>query len=133
MHSNRVLHVAVLAGLASLSAPAFAGKLDSPATLRARDMLSAHAAAAQRATDDAFAVRYVIVDADGTEHVRFDRTYAGLPVIGGDVVVHSRNGSFRSASQTQAATARGRTPTRSSACRTAGSASARPTPTPASG
>jgi hypothetical protein len=48
-------------------------------------MLSAHAAAAQRATDDAFAVRDVIVDADGTEHVRFDRSFRGLPVIGGDV------------------------------------------------
>jgi len=94
----RVLSVAVLAGLASLAAPAFAGKLDSPATLRARDMLSAHAAAAQRATDDAFAVRDVIVDADGTEHVRFDRSFRGLPVIGGDVVMHSRNGQFKSAS-----------------------------------
>ncbi|MEV6210670.1 M4 family metallopeptidase [Kitasatospora sp. NPDC051914] len=29
-----------------------------------------------------------IVDADGTRHLRFDRTFAGLPVIGGDVVVH---------------------------------------------
>jgi Zn-dependent metalloprotease len=26
-------------------------------------------------------------DADGAEHVRYDRTYAGLPVIGGDLVV----------------------------------------------
>ncbi|MFI5530014.1 M4 family metallopeptidase [Kitasatospora sp. NPDC051853] len=33
-------------------------------------------------------VKDVIVDADGTQHVRFDRTYQGLPVVGGDLVVH---------------------------------------------
>ncbi|MFJ4186574.1 M4 family metallopeptidase [Kitasatospora sp. NPDC089509] len=30
----------------------------------------------------------VVLDADGTSHVRFDRTYQGLPVVGGDLVVH---------------------------------------------
>ncbi|MGW2377510.1 M4 family metallopeptidase [Kitasatospora sp. NPDC001683] len=30
----------------------------------------------------------VVLDADGASHVRFDRTYHGLPVIGGDLVVH---------------------------------------------
>ena len=99
MHSNaRVLHMAVLAGLAVLSAPAIAGKSNPAATLRANDLLATHAAAAQRAPDDAFLARDVIVDADGTEHVRYDRTWRGLPVIGGDVVVHSRNGQFKSAS-----------------------------------
>ena len=29
-----------------------------------------------------------ILDRDGTTHVRFDRTYQGLPVLGGDLVVH---------------------------------------------
>ena len=29
-----------------------------------------------------------IIDADGTTHVRIDRTYRGLPVLGGDLVVH---------------------------------------------
>ncbi|GAA2748402.1 M4 family metallopeptidase [Kitasatospora cinereorecta] len=33
-------------------------------------------------------VKDVIIDRDGTQHVRFDRTYQGLPVIGGDLVVH---------------------------------------------
>ncbi|MFJ6213068.1 M4 family metallopeptidase [Streptomyces sp. NPDC092296] len=33
-------------------------------------------------------VKDVVVDADGTRHLRYDRTYAGLPVIGGDLVVH---------------------------------------------
>ncbi|MER6463886.1 M4 family metallopeptidase [Streptomyces sp. NPDC001228] len=34
----------------------------------------------------------VIEDADGTVHTRYERTYAGLPVIGGDLVVHERAG-----------------------------------------
>ncbi|MEU3206522.1 hypothetical protein ABZ702_22165 [Streptomyces cyaneofuscatus] len=29
-----------------------------------------------------------VVDEDGTRHIRFGRTYYGLPVIGGDLVVH---------------------------------------------
>ncbi|GKQ41636.1 M4 family metallopeptidase [Streptomyces sp. A012304] len=33
-------------------------------------------------------VRDVIKDADGSTHTRYERTYAGLPVLGGDLVVH---------------------------------------------
>ncbi|WP_405613491.1 M4 family metallopeptidase [Streptomyces sp. NBC_00076] len=44
-------------------------------------------------------VRDVVVDADGTQHVRYDRTYHQLPVLGGDFVVHlAPDGSYRSAS-----------------------------------
>ncbi|MET8771520.1 M4 family metallopeptidase [Streptomyces sp. NPDC004658] len=35
----------------------------------------------------------VIRDADGTVHTRYERTYAGLPVIGGDLVVHQGQGT----------------------------------------
>jgi Zn-dependent metalloprotease len=35
----------------------------------------------------------VVQDADGTVHTRYERTYAGLPVIGGDLVVHQRKGA----------------------------------------
>lgn len=46
------------------------------------------------------AVRDVIVDADGTQHVRYDRTYRKLPVLGGDFVVHlAKDGTYRSASR----------------------------------
>ncbi|MGW4237601.1 M4 family metallopeptidase [Streptomyces sp. NPDC004749] len=34
----------------------------------------------------------VVKDADGTVHTRYERTYAGLPVLGGDLVVHARPG-----------------------------------------
>ncbi|MEW2167937.1 M4 family metallopeptidase, partial [Streptomyces sp. NPDC007084] len=38
------------------------------------------------------AVKDVVQDADGTTHTRYERTYGGLPVLGGDLVVHLRNG-----------------------------------------
>ncbi|MFI9172814.1 M4 family metallopeptidase [Streptomyces lincolnensis] len=43
-------------------------------------------------------VRDVVVDKDGTQHVRYDRTYRQLPVLGGDFVVHlAPDGSYRGA------------------------------------
>ncbi|MGC4995162.1 M4 family metallopeptidase [Streptomyces sp. DT195] len=33
--------------------------------------------------------RDVVKDVDGTVHTRYERTYAGLPVLGGDLVVHT--------------------------------------------
>ncbi|MEU9498998.1 M4 family metallopeptidase [Streptomyces sp. NPDC048196] len=41
-------------------------------------------------------VRDVIKDANGTVHTRYDRTYAGLPVLGGDLVVHQAKNGTRS-------------------------------------
>ena len=75
----------------------------NPATLRALALLrtSDGASNAHVSTRDEFLVRDLLVDKDGTEHVRFDRTYAGLPVIGGDFVVHSRNGKLKATSQSQ--------------------------------
>ena len=49
-------------------------------------------------------VKDVVQDADGVQHVRYDRTYAGLPVIGGDLVVHE--GVGRSLSQVEWASQR---------------------------
>ncbi|KPI09622.1 M4 family metallopeptidase [Streptomyces mirabilis] len=34
-------------------------------------------------------VKDVVKDKDGTLHTRYERTYAGLPVLGGDVIVHT--------------------------------------------
>ncbi|MFD5818543.1 M4 family metallopeptidase [Streptomyces sp. NPDC127038] len=34
-------------------------------------------------------VKDVVKDNDGTVHTRYERTYAGLPVLGGDIVVHT--------------------------------------------
>ena len=96
----RLLSVAVVAALA-LPVSAFAAPpAQSPAAQRALGLIDGHGKSVQRADADAFIARDVIVDRDGTEHVRFDRTYRGLPVLGGDVVVHSRNGQYKSASLT---------------------------------
>ncbi|MEU4172527.1 M4 family metallopeptidase [Streptomyces sp. NPDC026665] len=37
-------------------------------------------------------VKDVAQDRDGTTHTRYERTYAGLPVLGGDLVVHLKDG-----------------------------------------
>ncbi|MEC4019723.1 M4 family metallopeptidase [Streptomyces sp. H27-D2] len=45
-------------------------------------------------------VRDVIKNADGTTHTRYERTYGGLPVIGGDLVVHeAKSGAYLGASK----------------------------------
>ncbi len=51
-------------------------------------------------SSDTFVARDVIIDDDGAQHVRFDRSASGLRVIGGDVVVHSNgNGALVGLSQ----------------------------------
>ncbi|MGO4261909.1 M4 family metallopeptidase [Lysobacter sp. TAB13] len=72
----------------------------SPAANRARGLLSGAAAQeVHRVQADAFLARDVMIDRDGTEHVRMERSYQGLPVVGGDFVVHSQNGELKSISQ----------------------------------
>lgn len=94
MHTTtRLLTAAILAALSTSAMAA------GPAE-RALSQVRANSAAVRGADGDAFMAKGVIVDADGTEHVRFDRTFRGMPVIGGDVVVHSRNGKLRSTSMT---------------------------------
>src|SRR5262245_3598475 len=70
---------------------------------------------------DAFTVRDVVVDRDGSSHVRMDRTIGGLKVLGGDVVVHqAKDGSWKGASLTLTRSANvGRTPKVSVASATA--------------
>ncbi|HEV2891199.1 MAG TPA: M4 family metallopeptidase [Frankiaceae bacterium] len=58
-----------------------------------------------------FRVRDVVLDAGGGEHVRFDRYYGGLEVLGGDLVVHGgRDGSSRGTSGGVGALRLSRTP-----------------------
>ncbi|WP_369186818.1 M4 family metallopeptidase [Streptomyces sp. R08] len=70
----------------------------SGAIANAASALVAHAASLGLTASEDTSVRDVIVDADGTQHVRYDRTYRQLPVLGGDFVVHlAPNGTYRSA------------------------------------
>lgn len=101
MHFQSCLLSAAIVAALAVSAPASAARPDmGPAASRAQSLITASPASAKRNPGDAFVARDLIVDGDGTEHVRFDRTYRGLAVIGGDMVVHSRNGQLKGTSLT---------------------------------
>lgn len=76
---------ATLTAGSSAAAPA-----DRPADARdvAVGKALGHLRSAAPGSDHAFRARDVVLDRDGTAHVRFDRYYRGLEVLGGDVVVH---------------------------------------------
>jgi Zn-dependent metalloprotease len=80
--------------------------------------LENHPGAARAAVGQAFRVQETIEDAGGATHVRMDRVYRGLPVLGGDLVVHrGANGAWKGVSQTLAAPVDVRTSPRLSADR----------------
>ncbi len=60
----------------------------SAAAASALEALGAHPGIARAAVEQEFMPTETMVDRDGSTHVRMDRTYKGLPVIGGDLVVH---------------------------------------------
>ena len=95
----RLLGAAVVAALA-VSASGLATGAGNSAASRAAGLIDANPGWANRVAGDAFDLRGVIVDRDGTEHVRYNRSYKGLPVIGGDVIVHSKGGNLKSMTQT---------------------------------
>ncbi|MFJ8081004.1 M4 family metallopeptidase [Streptomyces sp. NPDC096205] len=89
--------VALLAGVLS---PA-AGAAPEPTPLEnAAAALDTHRSELGLAEGQSVKVRDVIVDPDGTQHVRYDRTYRELPVLGGDFVLHlSPDGTLRGTSR----------------------------------
>ncbi|MEV6552201.1 M4 family metallopeptidase [Streptomyces sp. NPDC051597] len=99
--------IAVAAGamIAAALAPASAVAEPRPhvpvrdaAVQAANSAVTAHAAALAVTAAQGTSVRDVITDADGSRHVRYDRTYRGLPVLGGDFVVHlAPSGAYRGA------------------------------------
>ncbi|HEY0699800.1 MAG TPA: M4 family metallopeptidase [Micromonospora sp.] len=69
------------------------------AVARADQALSQHLAAVRATALDRFAVYSSRVDANGAAHVRYSRTYQGLRVAGGDIVVHTApDGGYAGAS-----------------------------------
>ncbi len=76
------------------STAAATSAVTSPAQARARSVSLEQAragrtrAALRLPPSQRLVVTDVIRDADGKTHVRYDRTYRGLPVVGGDLVVH---------------------------------------------
>ena len=100
-----LLCLAIAAALAPASAEA-AASMKSAATARANTLIGNQAAAVRKHAADAFVASDASVDANGTEHVRYQRSFRGMPVIGGDFVVHSRNGKLAGVSQTLATASR---------------------------
>ncbi|MEU6352006.1 M4 family metallopeptidase [Streptomyces sp. NPDC047072] len=105
--SRRLATAGVAATAATLLAAALspaAGAADRPtratALENAASVLGEEASALGLTSAQGTKVRDVIVDKDGTQHVRYDRTYRQLPVLGGDFVVHlASDGTYRSASR----------------------------------
>jgi Zn-dependent metalloprotease len=103
MTQYTTIHRAVLAALTSLAAFAAQAAMpasDHPAVKQALTHLKGQAAAAALVSAaDSFKAKDLVVDADGAQHVRLDRVYKGLRVIGGDLVVHLHaNGALRDVS-----------------------------------
>jgi Zn-dependent metalloprotease len=89
--------------LAAVLSPA-AGAADRPtrsgAIEDAEAVLADRAGALGLTSAQETEVRDVVVDEDGTRHVRYDRTYHRLPVLGGDFVLHQNpDGTYRGTSR----------------------------------
>ncbi|MGW1005463.1 M4 family metallopeptidase [Streptomyces sp. NPDC002520] len=79
---------------------ATAAPLSASARAAAIDSAQQHAGTAARelglGAKEKLVVRDVIKDKDGTVHTRYERTYAGLPVLGGDLVTHvAKSGALK--------------------------------------
>jgi len=98
--SGQKLRLAVALALASLAG--MAGAVENAAAFnRAVANIEAFPGRTMHAAGNTYSSLDVMVDADGTEHVRVARFYKGLPVIGGDMVVHSsRSGALVDVSRT---------------------------------
>ncbi len=75
-------------GAASAPTPAAAKPSDDRVAERAVVALAQHPRAARATKGQEFRSVATLRDANGSTHVRLHRTYRGLPVIGGDLVVH---------------------------------------------
>lgn len=96
---------ALVAGtLGGQTASADAGSADgdrhADAVQRAIRALDARPRVARDTAEQRFHVIDTTLDADGGSHVRMNRTVHGLPVIGGDLVVHHGDAAWEGASQT---------------------------------
>ncbi|MGW2766431.1 M4 family metallopeptidase [Streptomyces sp. NPDC001275] len=105
IRASRLATAGVAATTATLLAAALSpaahaeGRPDRAAAIHnAASALMNHSAALGLSSAEGTTVRDVIVDKDGAQHVRYDRTYHQLPVLGGDFIVHmAPDGSYTGA------------------------------------
>ncbi|WP_406832029.1 M4 family metallopeptidase [Pedococcus sp. KACC 23699] len=87
------LGVAVAAAVATPLSAASAAPASAPSQAPSQSMSAAQSGADRDhsalglSADEKLVVRNSVTDRDGTQHVRYDRTYKGLRVVGGDLVV----------------------------------------------
>ncbi|MFD0263298.1 M4 family metallopeptidase [Kitasatospora indigofera] len=91
---------ALLTGVIQVSATAQAGPVPAPqaqaAQQRATLIALANGQSVQLAKaltlggQEQLVAKDAVVDADGARHLRYERTLGGLPVLGGDLIVHQR-------------------------------------------
>ncbi|KEF08540.1 peptidase [Streptomyces rimosus subsp. rimosus] len=99
--SAAMVAVAFQTGSATAQPDAATGALALSGQQRVAAIKSAQADAAGTAQkiglggQEKLIARDVIKDADGTVHTRYERTYEGLPVLGGDLVVHEKKNGTR--------------------------------------
>ncbi|MET8685245.1 M4 family metallopeptidase [Streptomyces sp. NPDC004732] len=91
--SRRQRRLALTASAATVAAAVFGvtvatGSADAAPAPSADTSLTGTAHSLGLGAKEKLVVKDVIKDADGTVHTRYERTYAGLPVLGGDLVVH---------------------------------------------
>lgn len=95
---------ATLAATLGAAAPAAAQGVDAAreaAFARAVEHVQAFPGRTAHGAGHGYALRDLVADADGATHVRLERRFRGLRVIGGDLVVHmNRGGAFVDASRT---------------------------------
>lgn len=90
-----------LAATLACAATAGAAADREAAFARALEHIQAFPGRTLHADGHAYALRDLVTDADGAQHVRVERRFKGLRVIGGDMVVHmNRAGAFVDASRT---------------------------------
>ncbi|MDH6516390.1 Zn-dependent metalloprotease [Streptomyces sp. SAI-090] len=111
--AGALLTTGLTAGAASAQTPAEAGRstlaaapLQLSAAARTTLIKQQQAGAPDTAREiglgakEKLVVKDVVKDADGTVHTRYERTYDGLPVLGGDLVVHeSKSGATEGVSK----------------------------------
>ena len=87
--TSAALGVAVAAAVATPLSAASAAPLSTPTAPSAASQPAPERdhAALGLSKDEKLVLRNVVTDPDGTQHVRYDRTYMGLRVIGGDLIV----------------------------------------------
>ncbi|GGQ59253.1 M4 family metallopeptidase [Couchioplanes azureus] len=111
MRTRAIVTATTLAASAALAAPVAAQAAAPPqpvtpalAASRATSAIGSNPAAFAAGASDTFAQRGVLVEKNGASHVHLDRTYRGLPVIGGDVIAHLNGaGALSAVTRTQLA------------------------------